>query len=50
MLTNTVRNIPSHTNRKDKPSPHASMWNAVASRRAELGKDKVIVTIKKVTK
>lgn len=33
--------------RSDKPSKHASMWNALASRRAELGLNKVAVTVKK---
>jgi hypothetical protein len=50
MATNTVRNIPAHINRADKPSKHASMWNAMASRRAEMNKNIVVVTTKKVTK
>lgn len=49
MATNTIRNIPSHINRKDKSSKHASMWNALAARRAELHKDVVVVTTKKAT-
>jgi hypothetical protein len=48
MATNTVRNVPAHTNRADKPSKHASMWNAIAARRAELHKNNV--TVRKATK
>ena len=47
MATNTNRVVPSHINRNDKPSKHASMWNALASRRAELNKNGVAVTFKK---
>jgi hypothetical protein len=53
MATNTSRTIPTHSIRGDKPSKHASMWNAVAARRAELHKGNVIVTVvpsRKVTK
>lgn len=49
MATNTIKNIPSHINRKDKPSKHSSMWNALAARRAELHKGDVIVTVKKAS-
>ena len=49
MATNPSRTIPTHIVRNDKPSKHASMWNALASRRAELGLNKVAVTVK-VTK
>ena len=40
---------PSSVVRADKPSKHASMWNALASRRAELGLNKTNVTTKKAT-
>lgn len=51
MATNIVRIapanwLPTHINRKDKPSKHASMWNAMAARRAELHKDVVSVKVK----
>ena len=41
---------PSSTNRMQKPSKHASMWNAMASRRAELRKGGVSVTVKPTRK
>lgn len=47
MATNTIRTNPTHINRADKPSKHASMWNAMAARRAELHKNVVVVTTKK---
>lgn len=50
MLDNIRRNTvvtPASTNRKDKPSHHASMWNAMAARRAELHKNTVTVTVRK---
>jgi len=33
--------------KENKPSKHASMWNAMAARRAELGLNKVAVSIKR---